>query len=414
MKKVFTLLFAGISLSASAQQNFKPAQLVLQSGDSLTGEINYRNWEKNPAAVEFRRQAESPRVYTLNEIRSFTITGFDRYEHAVVQRTTRPLDPQVLYQANYSDTTLTDTALLRTLVLGDVSLYELVRDRPFYYIRRQDGTLEELRYRIQLQEGTDNFYTQHIYRDQLLSRLGLDPESAEGRKLKYLPYKEQALTRFVENINARNMGTANAWTTEKPATIRFFAGAGLLFYSLDKNSGSDRVGKISFEENSTSPVFQAGIDIYALRNLQRVAARLELGYSSMEFHGQGEQDYILDVVETNRYDIRMRNITPSLTLLYSFVKSNRTDLFGGFGMGMNISSYQENKLVSSYSDGSPDREREALEFEKSWTTLNAKLGFRLADHYEFNLNYKIGGSFSRHSFLGISPNMLTLQLNYRL
>ncbi len=58
------LLVVAVSLLACpfvvAQENFLPGLVVTKSNDTLSGQIDYRNWRNNPARISFRSDATFP------------------------------------------------------------------------------------------------------------------------------------------------------------------------------------------------------------------------------------------------------------------------------------------------------------------------------------------------------------------
>ncbi len=55
---ILGLLFLFMFLQASfCQENYQPGYIVGLKGDTLHGFINYRNWERNPDKISFRKGA---------------------------------------------------------------------------------------------------------------------------------------------------------------------------------------------------------------------------------------------------------------------------------------------------------------------------------------------------------------------
>ncbi|HAZ26176.1 MAG TPA: hypothetical protein DCY95_17695, partial [Algoriphagus sp.] len=50
----FTFCFILFFQSGFAQTNFTTGEVVTLSGDRISGEIDYRIWEKNPKKIDFR------------------------------------------------------------------------------------------------------------------------------------------------------------------------------------------------------------------------------------------------------------------------------------------------------------------------------------------------------------------------
>lgn len=139
MKK--TLLLSGIflcCLSTFSQKNFHPATIVTIDGRSLTGEIDYRNWQKTPSTILFRTDKSSePRNYTVDDLQSFKVSG-DVYKRAIVDIMERRDDLAHLSQGSAMDTRK-DTVFLLTIVTGPKSLYYYNDNVNHFYIENESG-----------------------------------------------------------------------------------------------------------------------------------------------------------------------------------------------------------------------------------------------------------------------------------
>ena len=71
---------------AFSQALYLPAIVVNQQGDTLKGQIDYRNWRVNPKTINFKKDvADGPgQVFTPLSIRYFEVLGKDAYRSAVV------------------------------------------------------------------------------------------------------------------------------------------------------------------------------------------------------------------------------------------------------------------------------------------------------------------------------------------
>ena len=325
------------SLFAFGQKNLKPGHIVLNNGDTLQGQINYRNWESNPIAIDFLQQNGQTTVYRLPDLSSFTVDKTDRYEKAVIKRSTRPVD---LYELDkpFIDTVLTDTVFLRTIVLGEVSLYELVKGKTYYFLKNADGSYEELMYRVELLDAIGNHRNYLIYRDQLKAKFAL--QGSLANKVQHLEYKPRSMGDFINHVNKQSTGAGNNWKTEKTKLVRFFAGTGLQYSRLKITGPKHDLTRMNFDDPSISPVFQAGVDVFTSRNMQRFFLRAELGYSSLSYKGEYSDKLYTNMTKTKSYELSMRNINASISLLYNLVRSKPFDLYTGLGYTMHFTKWK--------------------------------------------------------------------------
>ena len=100
-----------------AQQNFQSGSVVTLSGETLTGEIDYKNWERSPETIRFRKDASAAAVnYGVNDIASFTVSN-EVYKRGVVEVIGREeVTTKLRFEDEYPSKT--DTVFLRTIVSG--------------------------------------------------------------------------------------------------------------------------------------------------------------------------------------------------------------------------------------------------------------------------------------------------------
>src|SRR5690349_1932616 len=132
------LIYFGISVSA--QRNYLNGSVVLMNGETLKGMIDYRNWERNPDQVNFKLNEGSVDInYSVDDIRSFEITGHDKYVSAIVMKDMLPVNANSL-EIEGVQKMIKDTVFLRSIVSGNkLSLYELIDTKSHYYIQQKDG-----------------------------------------------------------------------------------------------------------------------------------------------------------------------------------------------------------------------------------------------------------------------------------
>src|ERR1700761_1482730 len=75
---LLTLLFPA---SLFAQSNYQPAYVINNSGDTLKGYINYRDWAKSPRTIKFKQDNKDPdaKTFSAADIKGFSISNLERY-----------------------------------------------------------------------------------------------------------------------------------------------------------------------------------------------------------------------------------------------------------------------------------------------------------------------------------------------
>ena len=85
MRKFLLLACLAIIANTSfSQKNYQPGSVVTLNGNTLTGEIDYKNWKKTPEKILFRRDKNSESVsYGVKDLSSFTVSD-DVYKRAII------------------------------------------------------------------------------------------------------------------------------------------------------------------------------------------------------------------------------------------------------------------------------------------------------------------------------------------
>ncbi len=116
----------------SAQTNLKDGYVILNSGDTLRGQIQEATWSLNPESVIFQT-AGNNREYRVAELKGFGIGNEVTYVrfHFTYEQTATELE---FADETFEGPSVTTDAWLRTLYTGEYSLYEwAVRQRIYYF-----------------------------------------------------------------------------------------------------------------------------------------------------------------------------------------------------------------------------------------------------------------------------------------
>jgi hypothetical protein len=67
-----------VSKITDAQKNYQPGYVVTLGNDTLTGLINYKNWEKNPKSITFKSDANAiAQIFNVNQLEYFEVNKKD-------------------------------------------------------------------------------------------------------------------------------------------------------------------------------------------------------------------------------------------------------------------------------------------------------------------------------------------------
>lgn len=397
---------------SSAQVNYQPGSIEKINGEKIEGWIDYRAWAKNPGTIRFKATQEgSLETYTVNELASFAITGKEIYKRAVVTKDMRPVEPEELIR-NPGDSVAVDTAFLRVIAEGHrLSLYVLVNDKTHFFIKDSTGEYKELMYRVNV-FGSRNAYTVQTvpaYRDQLRVLLLGDPELPKlQKKLAKIQYKEDDLGALVNEINGNTTSTVFVKKRTRPV---FFVSGGISHVMM-KTEGFDKLDAIDFP-GSTAPTFGLGLDILSDRQFNAFAIRIEALFSSWSVKGNTTTTHWTgDDMERN-YSLKMTNITPAISFLFSPFRGPSYRIYGGVGVGYNISTYGGNVLVeNNITDNTSETWDDYVDYTKSWGSVNVHLG-GIFNNWECILSNKILGGVEKINNASVKLNFYSLRVAYR-
>ena len=145
MKYPGLLLAFFIPFILSAQKNFKPGSIVNLKGDTVSGLIDYKEWNFSPTHILFKPSGDNTNSeeYGVNDISSFDITGKEGYRRAVVKIS---LHTVKLEDIGGRDTSWkTDTVFLKVLHAGKLaslfSYTDRLKDR-FSFLKKANNSLQ--------------------------------------------------------------------------------------------------------------------------------------------------------------------------------------------------------------------------------------------------------------------------------
>jgi hypothetical protein len=148
MKKVLLLLilvstFPFISFS---QKNLVPGTVVTTKGDTLSGIVDFRDWENNPTRIRFGTSPAEMKMYLPSELKSFWT---DTTEIYISKRLSMDVSPSRLDElVNNSDQIIVPdtTVFVKLLAGGNASLYFLhdKNGKDHYWIQKVSDSVYEM------------------------------------------------------------------------------------------------------------------------------------------------------------------------------------------------------------------------------------------------------------------------------
>lgn len=398
---------------AFSQALYLPAIVVNQQGDTLKGQIDYRNWRVNPKTINFKKDVADGQgqIFTPLSIRYFEVLGKDAYRSAVVVKDIRSVEPtEVGFGTN--DSSVTDTVFLRVLVSGQkLSLYELVDFKPHFYLQEGDRIPVELGYKVSQGEEEGQINTEYIFRSQLGRYLSADDYTAWQSRIGRARYDERDLTPIVIELNGKEkvLSFANR-ASGSNHLFQFFASAGVNAGRLHfSGSVPEQFAQMKFN-TSVGPYFSLGLDLLSSRNLNDLTFRMEVSYTSGQFTGS-EANVFFGQAPNLVYKVSYQSISPSLSVLYNLRRTRKVKYYIGATYGYHFTSYSKDELIGE-DMGATDVQDNYLGPNKGWTFLALRAGVRLNKKIEIGLTGDILGDMYSYAYWGGSQLSYAAKVAY--
>ncbi|GAB3914994.1 outer membrane beta-barrel protein [Mucilaginibacter boryungensis] len=401
MKNYFKLpclaVFA-IPFTLKAQTNFKPGYIINLKGDTLKGFVDYREWERNPASVNFRTTVNSAtEKYTVENSQGFALTGYEYYERFTVRISQQTVDVTRASTEAMDSASVVNTVFLKLLTRGDkISLYSYSDEiKTRFYIKEKSGVPQELVYKLFFNES-GSLQTVNRYRVQLqylVQKNNIDDAGLSQQILK-AEYNEHDLLSIAKKINGDK---GHSFTPKSNGGKQFFVGTGVN-YSTFKFTGSSALFP-GMTENSILPQISAGLDLFFNNNTRVVYFRAEVSLSGNSFSypptpiATGSSTPATATLKINQYTF---SVTPQF--IYNFYSQDNFKIFIGGGARFNISKYNNSNFVITYGTSSSSTQNYP-EFRSMGVSIPLKAGVTINNKLEFNAGYTFPLSIVKAPYL---------------
>lgn len=397
LKRIALICLLGLCLQATAQKNYQSGQVVLTNGDTLKGWIDYRNWHVNPTSIRFKQDSltDNTRQFTITDISFFQVAG-DKYLKAIITKDMLPVDIGHL-EPDTAENLQTDTAFLRVLVEGPVlNLYEVYDFKPHYYIQDSTKSYRELTYRCTWDEVPTRMKISTYFRDELMAYLIHRPQydTKLAHRINNISYTDKEIGKVVAALNGVTVQSVPYIANNGKKSLSFYAGAGAVYSTMKFSGGDAYLNGMDFGWN-TGPAIMAGIELSSERNFRELSFRFEFAYSSIGYKADNLVTKSGAGTDTVHYEVKQRNFTPSLTVLYHLVRKEKFRFYLGAQFGVNISSYPTNDFTARHQfTPYPSHSSNYLSFNKVWPAINFKTGAIINRRWDIGITGSIWSSSS--------------------
>ena len=333
-RNLLVCLMIFFSLSAYGQSNLKDGYVVLNSGDTVQGQVEDGNWNVNPEKIVFRNGGNT-KEYTVSELKGFGIKNelrFTRF-HFSYQQTATELEHA---DETFDGPVVTTDAWLRVLYSGNYSLYEWVANkRNYFFYTGPDGDLKELIYRVRLTVSGE-LQKDEQYKNRLAALTPAENSEAYQRLVNNTRYTDDDLLTVFTRLNG---GAGNFKVSSSMAT-RIDISGGLNVYTFNPkgsiyNDGSGAYA-VHMTDFKSSIGFVAGIGFTfsSQRNPKALQSRLGVNFASITIDGTnrtGSGSFQLE-----RYEGTIIVAEPNASVDLPISVSARSSFLLGASFGYNI------------------------------------------------------------------------------
>lgn len=408
-KAVLTVLILAIFTSAYSQKNYIPAKVITLRGDTLYGQIDYRNPDKNPEKIEFAPLSGSPPLtFTPSDIAGFMVDD-EVYVSAPVTIEVSPSGSNLMDE-NPEFRLRADTVFLRAVVAGNKGLYILKNSEGnINFFIKIDTGYEYLRYKKYKAIVSDQnvILENKEYIGQLRSYMG-DCEMIWAL-LRDVSYTHYSLSRlFRSYFGCMNYEIMHHKSADKPV-IELGLVSGTSFSKI--NFSTNGFSHLDNTVYSRSVNYSGGLflDFVFPANMGKISVNNELIFT--KYHSSGEYDWEVNSVFTEfEYSyIRLNNMLrfkyPVGTM---YLMANV-----GISNGIEISGSNYLKPRIEYVTGEPFKEGEAIEDTKKYEQgILAGLGARYRS-FSLEFRYELGNGISWNQAIASKTQRIYILAGFR-
>ena len=397
----------------NAQNNLQEAYIINKSLDTLSGYLDYQNWENNPKEIKFQlTKTGSPKTYSVDDIISFKVNG----EKYFAQDVEIEVSPRTTYKINAIAglRLIEDRVFVKTIMQGEKSLYYLKTAdgiESFYIGTEKDIELLVFKKYLTLQGRKSYAVENNKYKGQL--RKYLSNCQNISNKFKRLEYNGSALRDLFEYYYDCETPTYLKEKSKNDYVLGAFAG--ITNTSLKFNSSNRKyLSRINYPSSLS---FTGGLsgEFAPAVNLKKWSLKTELAFSYYNSNATYIEDLNNDNSTTTNTEFEFTYLKFNNIIGYKYWLNENALLFGaGFSYGMLLQNKNERKITTKFFSSVTEETRPAIEFIKSF-----EIGFLFDIGFRFKkssviLRYETGNGMSQMTSVKSTVNRLSAIYTYTL
>jgi len=337
MKKSFFICLVFIGSSCFSQSNFLPGYVVLNSRDTLYGDIDYLNWNINPEKITFRR-ANVTQEYEVQHLGAFGVTGEDHYLRKTITYQLGAIEISDA-QESFDSPSQTKDVWLRVLYRSDYSLLEYnTPKRVYFFVLHRFAShgelVDELVYRIRLYNG--QLEKDEQYKNKL--QLFADHENKSVAVQKFLATSDYNRKDLLKVFSLLNEGKSS-FEDKKAIPVKKDITGGIVFYSFTSSGTPVNDGSGAYFLNTatweSTVGFRLGIGFTfaSQRNFGRLQSRLGINLASLKLTGENTNS---GNFQKEEYNGEAYILEPNYKLLFSLNPLKNAQFLIGPAIGYSI------------------------------------------------------------------------------
>lgn len=408
-----------------AQGNYKPGYIVTVRGDTLTGFIDYREWNSTPKSINFKTTVADAKLhqYTPADVIFFTINGLEtyiRYSGPVTMDAT-----EVDHMTHFRDTGMrTVTVFFRVLQKGkNLTLYSYTDELKsrFYISEAPDNRIKELGYRLYYnysgndvsgQKGvtvTENTYMKQLFAlankyEALNDNLQWDIEHAGYNTDDLLPIVSK-----INHISKTEYEKANAL---KGPAFNVFVGAGLNSNNFSTPASSSYYAGGGRSQTSYGPAASVGVNIFANPNTRQLQFRIEAGITKSKYNYLYNLKVSPYIPFRASFDELAVSIAPQI--IYNFYNAENFKIYGDVGIALSVANFS-NAYLGSQSQPNSATDIEANDpyvFHKTDDGFLLKVGVQVRKNWGIYFQYLTGIAVTQGGYFQMNSTCEQVGVNY--
>lgn len=407
-------IFIACPIFLYAQSNFKPGYVVTLKGDTIKGEIDYREWDNNPESIRFRSADSKVQSYTTADITYFNIEHFEIY-----QRYTGPISRDETNNNRVTggrDTSfIVKDVFMKVIQTGKiVNLYsytDAIKPRYFYSDPATGNTVQELIYRVYYNSNTggniqkSNTTVEATYLQQLTA-IALKANLLDDRLQATIDGTEYTQPGLLKIATRMNGYTKAQITITQPDnnndSFDLYAGLGLNVTTTKSFDGYRN--PIGNPYTSVLPRAVFGLVTYLNPNTRRLQFSVELSATDIKYkNSYGNTNYSFDQLITT--------LTPAVS--YNIYNGKNFKFYASLGLGLSKYTHLNKKFVRNDGTAIPMDYFPFL-FRGFNNAITYKAGFLIHKKIQVYAEHLYGNPISGGSVYGIKQSSNNFGLNYIL